>query len=359
MDMAFPSKYYGVEALRFFAAGIVVVTHATFFARERNDATTPVWHFGEAGVHIFFVISGFVIVLAASRRDGVWVTPAYFAIRRMLRILPMYWLATTINLAVLVAMPTLVLHSSLDWSQVVKSYFLIPDYNLDGRIEPLLGVAWTLYFESFFYALFACSLLLKVSPLWAVPVALSLCFGLSFFRSTDWPPITVYANPIVLEFAGGMALAVFRKRINLPALSSFFIFAVGVILLVVLGEMGGNVPGQGHDRGGLHDLVYRGGPSFLVVLGTVALDRYINWKRLEWLLLLGGASYSLYLFHPLIGPAAPVLLTRLGVINGALSTVLSTVLSIAIAVAIYRVLEQPLMRFFNRNSTRARAASTA
>src|SRR4051794_40777008 len=136
--------YTGVQALRFVAALLVVMTHATLYTSERLDDSLPVWHFGEVGVDIFFVISGFVMMVSTQRlvgrRDG-W---KYFWMRRTIRIVPLYWIATTIKLLALVVAPAAILHATLDPRDVVLSYLFLPSYNVDGLVQPLLGVGWTL-----------------------------------------------------------------------------------------------------------------------------------------------------------------------------------------------------------------------
>ena len=336
MAVSGAGRFYGVEVLRFMAAAMVVFTHSTFYAHERNDPAVLVWHFGEAGVDIFFVISGFVIVIA-SRRSGDWVSAGYFASRRFLRIIPMYWLATSLNIAILIAMPSLVLHSGLDWGQIARSYLLIPDVNSDGRIEPLLGVAWTLYFETFFYVVFGLALLLRVSPFAFVPAVLAVFVAMSFFKTADWPALAVYANPIVLEFLAGMAIAANIQRLQVGRAAAYSLLLGGAVLLLVLGEVHGELP----------PIIYRGLPSVLIVAGMVAAEKFIDWSRLGWLIYLGGASYAIYLFHPLIGPVGPVVVSRLGITNGALSILLSLLLAISIPTALHAVIERPLMRIFS------------
>ena len=51
-------RFQGIQALRMFAAVLVVITHATFYAHERLDHSLAVWGRGTCGVDIFFVISG-------------------------------------------------------------------------------------------------------------------------------------------------------------------------------------------------------------------------------------------------------------------------------------------------------------
>ena len=146
-------NYEGIQALRFVAALLVVVTHTTFYAHERLDNSFSVWGHGTVGVDIFFVVSGFVMMYSSQKFVGSRIGWQGFGMRRLIRILPMYWIATTVKLAALVLVPAAVLHAALDPQKVVMSYFLLPTRNVDGRVEPLLGVGWTLLFEMFLVAI--------------------------------------------------------------------------------------------------------------------------------------------------------------------------------------------------------------
>ena len=199
-------RYDGVQVLRCVAAGLVVTTHATFYAGERLGAGDVLWDGGVKGVDIFFVISGFVMMLAARRLgdapDAWW----RFLVQRVVRVGPLYWIATTAKLAVLMLASRYVLHAAIDWTSVAKSYLFLPSRNVDGRIEPLLGVGWTLTYEMFFYALFTLALWLRAGLLTAMaPALLGLALS-STLRPPHFSPWLVYCDPIILEFLFGMVV---------------------------------------------------------------------------------------------------------------------------------------------------------
>ena len=91
---------FGVQALRFVAAAMVVVTHA--LNREvtlYSNPPLPRAPWMEAGVDIFFVISGFIMVyiLKPDTRPGA------FWLQRFTRIVPLYWFATAVALLLVAA----------------------------------------------------------------------------------------------------------------------------------------------------------------------------------------------------------------------------------------------------------------
>jgi len=116
-------KYDGVQALRFLAAAMVLVTHSFFYASERLGGNVLSWVTGAKGVDIFFIISGFVMVISSrnliSQGDG-WRT---FLQHRLIRIVPLYWTATSAKLLIVILMSGLALHSKFDLWVVMKSYF--------------------------------------------------------------------------------------------------------------------------------------------------------------------------------------------------------------------------------------------
>lgn len=327
-------KYTGVQALRFAAALLVVVTHATLYTSERLDSALPIWHFGEVGVDIFFVISGFVMMVStqslAGRRDG-W---KFFAMRRISRILPLYWLATTIKLLTLVAVPAAVLHATADPGSIVLSYLFLPSRNVDGLVQPLLGVGWTLTFEMFFYVAFALVLFLRASRLYVVGLVLAICSAGWLLRGAVWPPGAIYLDPIVLYFLVGMIIGRWTIDRSVPRC------AIGLGCVLTFWAVLGSVkPSDGGDFD-LHS-VQRPALVTLVVLAVVVLDPILDGRIPRPIIFMGDASYALYLFHPLVAPLVPVTLHFLGLAVVPVSLVLSVSVAVIAAALVYRFVEAP------------------
>ena len=327
------TRFDGVQLLRFLASAMVLVAHATIYTDERLGKGVPIWRVGGAGVDIFFVISGFVIVLASrGRGKDAWVGWQSFLARRGLRIFPMYWLATLVNLAIFFILPGAVLHSKLEIGDILQWFLLVPTYNSDGRIEPLIGVAWTLYFETFFYALFALSLYLRRSPFAVVAPILLVCAATSLLRRPGWPPIAVYLDPKVLEFLIGMLIAASKDRLTNHPNGGALTAAIGVVLMLNFGAIGG-----------LLEFVVRATASAMIVGGTVALESRLAGRVGKPLLFLGAASYAIYLIHPLVVPAVPMLLRKLGMVNATLSVVGCIAVGLVIPAIVYHWAEKPIL----------------
>lgn len=327
--------YKGIQALRFLAALMVVVTHSTFYARERMDPNAYFWGDGATGVHIFFVISGFVMIASSRSLEGTQDGWKYFAMRRLVRIAPMYWIATTIKLVTMLILPAAVLHAAPDPGKIALSYLFLPSRNVDGAVEPLLGVGWTLMFEMFFYALFAFALLVRARPLLFCGSVLILFAAANLFRPAEWPVWAVYFDPIVLYFLIGMLLAKMafseKARKYMPHVLALLVAGMLVIILHP------DIDATRETASPFRLLIVTA-----VVLAALWLEPFVAAMLPQWLMFLGTASYSLYLFHPLVAPIIPEVLKRIGLANWPLSVILSIVASLVAAAIIYRFVERPL-----------------
>jgi peptidoglycan/LPS O-acetylase OafA/YrhL len=163
-----------------------------------------VWHFGEIGVPLFFVISGLVMILSSTALPLEPSGAKVFMRRRLLRVVPLYWLATSIKVAFALLVPAVVLHNHFDLVFAIKSYLFVPSFNLEGEVRPIHGVGWTLLHEMFLYLAFAAAMALRVRPLWWVSALITvLCIA-----GALWPPqsagLTVVMHPVNLCFVVGM-----------------------------------------------------------------------------------------------------------------------------------------------------------
>src|SRR6185312_15706531 len=136
-----------------------------------------------------------------------------FLLRRVIRIVPLYWAATTVVLVVGLALPTLLNAGIGGPAHVVASYLFVPSPRAPGQIEPVLSLGWTLNFEMFFYVTFALVLLLPLErgllALAALLGALMLVGALA--HPTD-PRLQTWTHPLLAEFLAGVAIAELRRR---------------------------------------------------------------------------------------------------------------------------------------------------
>jgi exopolysaccharide production protein ExoZ len=144
------AQLVSIQYLRALAALTVLVSHALYWPLEsRNEALLIT---GRLGVEIFFVLSGFIItVIGGEGRFG----PVAFARNRIMRIVPMYWLATFLVVALATASPSSFRTTVPTIEGMIKSLLFIPS---DVPKAPLLGLGWTLDYEACLYLVFGCLL---------------------------------------------------------------------------------------------------------------------------------------------------------------------------------------------------------
>jgi exopolysaccharide production protein ExoZ len=331
------TKFNCIQALRAFAACLVVLTHSTFYAHERLDKAFGVWQAGTRGVDIFFVISGFVMVYSSqkmlARVDG-W---RVFATHRITRIVPLYWFVTTLKVAVLVFTTGFALHSILSPATVACSYLFLPAKDLDGKLEPLVGVGWTLNFEMLFYVFFALALFLQKNIYWFVGLALAILSVGGSFRQPSWPPAAFYLNSVVLEFHFGMLIArgclrgaYLSRKIALPMLVAGF-------CLLLLPPANWAVP----------KVILSGCPAAMIIWAAVSLEQ---WARAipKWVLYLGDASYAIYLIHPFVCPLTPAVFHRLRLDLPGSAVCISVAIGVLAGCILHQAVERPLTAWLKK-----------
>ena len=330
-----------IQLLRALAALMVVVHHATIMLSQRNRLPIPNWLNGSSGVDLFFVISGFVMTISSAPLLSAPHPARTFLARRLERVVPMYWLVTTVKIAVLLLVPALGLNALGSMSHVLGSYLFIPSYNPEQAIEPVVVVGWTLNYEMAFYVLFAAALALRLKPLRVLAPPL-LVFGLWGLVHAPRGPVWVefYQNTLLLEFLFGVLLGLALPRVlRLPWPAGLVLVAGGLGALLFWRD-----PGVSNARG-----LEWGLPALAVVAGALTLESRWGARSPRWLLELGDASYSIYLIHTFALPAVGLLLSRLrhpwaGEI--AMSVIVAVVLSTAAGELTYRLVELPMTRWF-------------
>ena len=343
-----------IQYLRALAALMVVWVHSLYMipgVAEQFNAP----NFGGAGVDIFFVISGFVMVVTTADKD---VTPVQFFCRRIVRVVPLYWLAT---LAMIVGAASEHSFKNLGYppDAIAKSLLFVPYTAIGGHpgnVWPILQNGWTLNFEMFFYALFALSLAAPrrfALPGLAVMLGSLVVIG-RLFGPFGNPLAAVYTSPLLLEFAAGMILAHRWLRDGSRNWSPWsFIFVV--FGFCVIGFRDSRFITE-------HAAFLTMCAAFIIVAGC--LHPRICAIQNRPLLELGNASYAIYLVHQFVVEALAWSWVRVF----PLVTWASSVLFMASALLLcagagwscYRFIERPLtsrLREFVKKSASVGAAS--
>jgi exopolysaccharide production protein ExoZ len=328
-----------IQVLRAVAALLVVFVHLDWFLRVLG--LRP---FGHGGVDLFFVISGFIMVYTTRGRA---ITPAAFLLNRVTRIAPIYWLITLSVFAVALVAPSLLQATSSDPEQLSKSLLFIPFQKANGLVQPVLFVGWTLNFEMFFYVLFALGLTFpkRYVGAGAVVALLGALVVLGLVARPEGVVTAFYTRPILLEFAAGMTLGALGPAVkSTTAFGRRALVAACLISLVATALVPLALP---------HVLrvITQGIPATLVAASAIVLHQSgvtlaLGARSLRALLLLGNASYSIYLTHPFVTQALQKLGKQLG--SGTALTVLLigvTLLAVcAVGIITHLLVERPLTK---------------
>ena len=320
-------KLFGIQYLRAVAALAVVCFHAAI--KEGSD-----FHIGEAGVDIFFVISGFLMVAITTDQTA----PLRFAQDRIKRIVPVYWFATTVMLLGVVA--GLFPNARLESWHVFASYAFLPAQSPTADyIWPLLVPGWILNYEMSFYALFAVTLLLRGEAL-RLMVLSAVLIGAALIGLVAAPESVAgrfYTDQIILEFAAGCWLGFLWKNHR-----ESFRYGAGLIAVGVVGFASSWLMNATDDRA-----LFYGLPAVLVVAGVLALEKQQPIAGLSFPVLLGDASYSIYIWHTLAISVTSKVGSLLG-LPAFVTISLNIIGGTIIGLIAYFVVERPLRRLFAR-----------
>ncbi len=336
----------GIQVLRGLAAVSVAFLHieqaAGAFVGRPGQSPWPwlralPW---EAGVDVFFVISGFVMAYASADLFARPGAVRIFLARRVARVVPLYWLFTSLTLFVALAAPRLLNDPiSGGWPGVVASYLFIPWARQDGAMQPLFRLGWTLNYEMLFYAVFAPFLLLgRRGGVAGVVAVIAVLTIVGQFVQPQNRQIGFWTDPIVTEFAYGVVLGALRtEEVRLPRVLRLALLGFGIAAFVCIGV----------DDTQRRALSY-GLPAVCLLAGAALGPCWSGRSALSRAaLLLGDSSYAVYLVHPYPMRGLREAWARLGFggAGGIASYILAAlVVSCLLGVWVHRALEIPLVR---------------
>jgi peptidoglycan/LPS O-acetylase OafA/YrhL len=340
-----------LDGLRFAAALAVVAYHFTTMDRvwqRRADEIFPAQTaaYGWLGVHLFFLISGFVICLSGWGR-GV----GSFLVSRAARLYPAYWLSVGVTAGVLAAFP--IFHKPVGWRDTLVNLTMFQDA---VGVPPVAEVYWTLWAELRFYLLF--SLLVWWGLTYRRVVAFCVAWlGAVAFAKAFVPDGTLIHVVLMSDYAplfiGGIGCyLMYRFR---PTLMSWGIVGCSFVLAlpVVLFRSGLEVdPGQAAPK--WPAAVFLAVCFALVV--AVALG-WLSWVRGRWLVVVGAMTYPLYLLHLDLGGTVLYLLQW--DVPPLLLVALVTGAMVLLAWLVHRHVEQPLAPLMKRALAVRRPRATA
>jgi peptidoglycan/LPS O-acetylase OafA/YrhL len=328
-------RFETIDGLRGFLALGVFFLHVmatySFYAQGRWSAAFAPLHFamGEAGVSIFFMITGFLFWRRVLRSKGAFDARALF-VSRLNRLVPMYLFSVALVLLVVAVMsgfalreaPIAFLRELRPWLSF--GFMTTGDLNGVRDAHIINAVYWTLAFEWAFYIALPLLALFARGAAFALLAALVVYFGIQ--------------APIVLNFLGGaLAAAAFERGWLNGRLAKWWLAPVPLALLAVAL---------------MREEVYAPGPIallFVFFLFVVDGNSLFGLLRAKASQLLGTVSYSIYLLHCIVLfvffrlAHAIVPVDRLTAAQHWTIAILAALATTALSVFTYRHVEHPFL----------------
>jgi len=331
---------YSIQYMRAIAALLVVVHHAIGKGTQYTSTSSFNWFtVGEVGVDLFFIISGYIMCHTVDSKDINFIS---FIKARIRRIIPLYWVLTTMALVIYLLFPDKV-NSAGGGTNIIHSYTLFP-----VQENYLISNGWTLSYEFFFYILFAFGLSLTGKFRLLLPVTLIMMLvalgNFDYSNSTFYNFIT---NPLLLEFSFGILIFYLFKTIQPSIFIGILLVGLSLILITLVNIFEPNIS----------RVVRYGIPALIFFIGMKSLEPIFKRDKKEKINILfemiGNSSYSLYLSHPFALVISSIILDKLGLTN--ISFLFITLLVIASIIAghiCYLLLEKNLGRIIKRYETK-------
>lgn len=370
-----------IDALRGVAVYAVVLSHFPFSTRtidaaEGSTDLFPSWalsvsHYGQYGVHLFLVLSGFCIHMRASRRPDPRAPVDFFAFwrRRLYRLYPPYVVALLATLGGLFLLHGVVGHASgglaakfgyddpsLFVVDLVLLFLLAQNLNgASGRVGN--GPFWTLALEEQLYLLYFLLLHLRRKLGWRRTLFISLAITVTFrffgtaFAPTSWLPVWNLVGPARwFEWSlGALAVEAHHGHVKLPAAARSFAVGTGALVLAVVAHQFPRSMGWHTLPNPVDDPLF--GVAFFILLNATIARPWSGYffRALTWL---GGISYSVYLTHNPVMVVTKQLALRVGLpvfVAGALRLTVP----IIVAYIFYRVVESRFLHASREPKARA------
>ncbi|HEY7808850.1 MAG TPA: acyltransferase [Allosphingosinicella sp.] len=319
--------FASVQAGRGIAAILVVLFHCTMAMPLDKYWGEPVYGnffaFGDSGVEFFFVLSGFIIYWAHHADFGRPERLGRYIYRRITRIYPPYWIAALLVLFAMVVIPAAGSGGVPSASDLAMAFSLVGNPH-----SPVLAVAWSLFHEMLFYAFFAFLIMHERAGKLAIVAWIVACL---FSESENYA-----FSPINLLFTMGMLAAWLIKKDMVR--HTGILLASGLLIFATTAKIVA--------PDGTKSLGYGLGAA-LILLGAVQAEISNRISVPKVFILIGDASYSIYLVHLTL---VSFLCKTLSSLPWSFAFPAIATLSVAGGVLFHFIIEKPLLKLLQRRS---------
>ncbi len=343
-----PNRLYNLDYLRGLAAFGIMVYHYIIWSYGEYTSEYFLGRVGIYGVSIFYVLSGLTLfyvyydTLTFNKKDILG-----FFRKRFFRIFPLFWLATIAAILI-----------DREWHDLTKLFLNFT--GLFGLVKwegYYVTGAWSIGNELVFYLFFPFIIFFAKRSKSALIIfsGILFCIYLIFaFKILDpgknldlqWRN---YVNPLnqVFLFLGGFLIGFIFKKMNIKSGINLLILATGILIFIFAPVKGNTV----NLITGFNRLIFTLS-CFLICLGFYKLKIKLPDIIHKPLKLLGEASYSIYLIHPLIFAGTLNLFYSLTevVIPTVIIIIITIVLTLFISYLIYEYFERYFINMGNRKN---------
>lgn len=345
-----------LDSLRFIAFFLVIWQHAfsnSFKNISENYIIATIIQkitiTGGIGVHIFFVISGFLItyLMLQEEKSKGSLNIGYFYLRRFLRIWPLYYLIIILGVFVL---PNLFNTLSFD-GDTIKNLLFLNNFDMENT-NPNVGIAWSVAIEEQFYLFWPLFFLLfkNKNVLFSFSITLFILSTLFVLDNPSEAYFHTFGNiRFLMMGCAGAILYSKNEQVarELPILKPQMIYYATVLILffVIYSSFSQAI-------------------NFLslIVLPLLYLFLIVNLviqgndQKKRVLSKLGKYTYGMYLYHPLIIIFVKIIFDLLSFsykenpyINF-VQALLSLIITIIVSYFSYEYFEKKILKYKNRFS---------
>ena len=289
-------------------------------------------HYGQYGVHLFFIISGFVIFWTLNRTK----TPFDFIVSRFSRLYPVYWVSIFITVLFVVffelpdRVPTL--------SQVLVNLTMLQAF---VKVQSVDGVYWTLAVELIFYAIMFAIFMAKQLPRITLILMGLVIISIVSLGIQNLLPIWI-RQVLILDYISLFSLGVMlHKSLNKQ-------LCIKDIILILLSIVNVFVV-YNYQIGSLITTIF--------ILILAATHGFFPFLRIKLFSYFGAISYSLYLIHQYVGFSIILKGYSMG-LNPYVSIFIALLISILIASLLTFYVEKPALalirEFYNKSKNKVK-----
>lgn len=277
-----------------------------------------------------------------------------FIVKRAIRILPLYWVLSSILVFLSRHNPNV-----LTRDVIVKTYILFPIFDKSSFIFALIPQSWTLAYELYFYFLIFLGLVFMKRLANRVVLIVLVSLIVTGFLFHDGYLATFLTSPLLIEFIIGITIGLAyhstvknngdsNKNRVLKNISVPFMIAGAALMCatIFIGTrpfyMAENIAAD--NILALQRSLYWGLPCGLLVFGYLFAEYFYRLKASKILVAIGDASFSCYLVHFIFLRKLEAILPGLFNVNADLYTMIYLVLILALSFVVYKFIERPLTR---------------